>query len=331
MPAHFGKYNYAICRRLSRGASLSRDAAHQKISEDDDLLVNGNGHNGKGEKVKVKSKKNKKSNKNGSTNNHHDVDQQQLQDYQPVDFDRANEELNNYIATLRMLNVDVIELCPDENLNYDSVFIGDTAVTVNGLVLLCRPRNRLDEIKEVQQIIKSELNLPIIEINDETALLNGGDVLWTGREIFVGLSSETNESGARAVAAAFPEYSVTPVKVPPKDNLRLKAYVTMAGPDILCMNRSPEAQAMLRRMEREASFNYKLITVDDDRASNVLYLNGTLIHRNDLPNSVSILQEKIDYSRVPVKISELTKNNSYHGLDSLCLLVRKSNRIQTIV
>lgn len=310
MPAHFGKYNFAICRRLSRAATL-RDT-----NRNDPLLVDENGTNGKS-KNKRKSKDLKETEK-------------PIQ-YQPIDYERANEELNNYIATLRMLNIDVIELCPDENLHYDSVFIGDTAVTVNGLVLLCRPKNRLDEINEIKQIIKSQLNLPIIEINDETALLNGGDILWTGREIFVGLSNETNEAGARAVAAAFPEYSVTPVKVPPRDSLRLKSFVTMAGPDILCVNRSQDAQSILKRMEREASFNYKLIAVDDDQASNVLYLNGTLIHRNDLPDSVSILQEKIDYSRVPVKISELTKNNPYHGLDSLCLLVRKSHRIQTLV
>lgn len=316
MPAHFGKYNYAICRRLSRGAAFARDQANQSSAEG---LANGSSNG------KVSNKKNKSKTKDKS-------DKDKLSPaYEPTDFDLANEELNNYIATLRMLNVDVIELCPDDNLKYESVFIGDVAVTVNGLALLCRPRDRLDEVNEVKQIIKVELNLPIIEINDETALLNGGDVLWTGREIFVGLSNETNESGARAVAAAFPEFSVTPVKVPPKDNLRLKSYITMAGPDILCINRSQEAQSILRRMEREASYNYKLVTVDDEKASNVLYLNGTLIHRNDLPNSVSALQDKIDYSRVPVKISELTKNNPHHGLDSLCLLVRKSHRIQTIV
>lgn len=308
MPGHFGKYNFAICRRLSRSAVAKDLSQHEATT-----ATNGNG-------TSKKSKKKKDAKLEDS-----------ITAYQSVDYDRANEELNNYIATLRMLNIDVIELCPDDELSYDAVFIGDVAVTVNGLFLLCRPRNRLNEIKEVKQIVKSELNLPIIEINDETALLNGGDVLWTGREIFVGLSNETNEAGARAVAAAFPEYSVTPVKVPPKENLRLKSYVSMAGPDIICVNRSQEAQLMLKRMEREASFNYKLITVDDDQGSNVLYLNGTLVHRNDLLDSVAVLQEKIDYSRVPVKITELTRNHPHHGIDSLCLLVRKSHRIQTIV
>lgn len=37
--------------------------------------------------------------------------------------------------------------------------------------------------------------------------------LFTGREFFVGISEWTNEAGARAVAAAFPEYPCTPIKV----------------------------------------------------------------------------------------------------------------------
>lgn len=311
MPAHFSKYNYAICRRLSRSA-VAKVLAQSESNGIGGVL------NGNSKKSPKKSKKGVKTPENGAG-------------YKPIDFDCANEEMTSLIATLRMLNIDVVELCPDEDLGYDSIFVGDTAVTVNGLVLLCRPRNRLNEVKDVKQFIRNELNLPIIEINDETALLNGGDFLWTGREIFVGLSNETNEAGARAVAAAFPEYSVTPVKVPPKDNLRLKSYITMAGPDILCVNRSQEAQSMLKRMEREASFNYKLVTVDDEPGSNVLYVNGTLLHRNDLTDSVTTLQERIDYPRVPVKISQLIRNHPYHGIDSMCLLIRKSSRIQTIV
>lgn len=37
--------------------------------------------------------------------------------------------------------------------------------------------------------------------------------MFIGREFFVGLSHYTNEAGARAVAAAFPEYPCVPIKV----------------------------------------------------------------------------------------------------------------------
>jgi hypothetical protein len=42
------------------------------------------------------------------------------------------------------------------------------------------------------------------------------DSRFLGREFFVGISQWTNEAGARAVAAAFPEYPCTPIKVKPE-------------------------------------------------------------------------------------------------------------------
>lgn len=66
-----------------------------------------------------------------------------------------------------------------------------------------------------------------------------------GREIFVGVSQRTNLSGALAVASAFPEFYVTPINVPRKVP-HLKSCISMAGPDILCVGSSPEAQEILR-------------------------------------------------------------------------------------
>ena len=67
----------------------------------------------------------------------------------------------------------------------------------------------------------------------------------SGRELFVGLSQRTNESGARAVAAAFPEFPVTPIRIPNK-LLHLKSCLSMAGPDILCVSSTQESQEILR-------------------------------------------------------------------------------------
>ena len=46
----------------------------------------------------------------------------------------------------------------------------------------------------------------MVEITDDSATLDGGDVLFTGKEILVGLSSRTNYAGFRAVQEAFPGY-----------------------------------------------------------------------------------------------------------------------------
>ncbi|RWS26773.1 N(G):N(G)-dimethylarginine dimethylaminohydrolase 1-like protein, partial [Leptotrombidium deliense] len=168
--------------------------------------------------------------------------------------------------------------------------------------------------------IKKELNLPIVEIADPKATLDGGDVLFTGREFFVGISKRTNEAGACAVAAAFPEFPVTPIPVPNK-LLHLKACLSMAGPDIICVGLSPEAQTLIKNIEREATFRYTTLTVPDDAAANVLYINGTIVHRSEYPNSNDVFGERIDYPRKSCKLWEISKAQGL--LSCMSILVKK--------
>ncbi|CAH1968861.1 unnamed protein product [Acanthoscelides obtectus] len=246
-----------------------------------------------------------------------------------VELEEARRQHEAYVRLLRELGLDVIELPPDEALPL-CAFVEDSAVVCNGIALIARPgdANRIKEVETIRVVLKKELDLPIIEMSDTKARLDGGDVLFTGREFFVGLSQWTNEAGARAVAAAFPEYPCTPIKVPePK---HLKSYVTMGGPDLLCVGTGKEAQEVLKRMEREATYSYQTLTLPEDDAANVLYLNGTLVHRSieEIPLSFKIFGEKIDYPRRSVNISQLAKLSC--GLTSSCILVRRSRHIRNL-
>jgi len=64
----------------------------------------------------------------------------------------------------------------------------------------------------------------------------------------------------------------------------------MAGPDLLCIGVGKESQEVLKRMEREATFSYQTLTLPEDQAANVLYLNGTLVHRTpeEIPLSCKV-------------------------------------------
>lgn len=68
------------------------------------------------------------------------------------------------------------------------------------------------------------MDLPLVEIADPNAKLEGGDVLFTGKEFFVGISDFTNEAGARAVANAFPEFPCVPIKVSLQLNKQIHFY-----------------------------------------------------------------------------------------------------------
>ncbi|KAF5282692.1 hypothetical protein FQA39_LY17499 [Lamprigera yunnana] len=261
-----------------------------------------------------------------------------------VNLDEARKQHETYVRLLREIGLDVIELPPDESLP-ECVFVEDTAVVCNGTALITRPGSpqRVKEVETIRVVLKKELDLPIIEMSDPSAKLDGGDVLFTGREFFVGISDWTNEAGARAVAASFPEYPCTPIKVNKipiliwnKFNLQvsnkkhLKSLITVGGCDLLCVGSSKEAQDVLKRMEREATFGYQTLTLPEDEAANVLFLNGTLIHKSteEIPESFKVFANKIDYPRRSLNFSQLSKGSS--GLTSSCLLVRRLRHMRNL-
>ncbi|XP_023237902.1 N(G),N(G)-dimethylarginine dimethylaminohydrolase 1 [Centruroides vittatus] len=243
------------------------------------------------------------------------------------DLEEAKRQHEEYCHTLRNLGVDVIELPPDENLP-NCVFVEDTAIVCNGTALICRLNHpsRRKEVDIVRTIIRKELELPVVEIADAKATIEGGDVLFTGREFFVGLSSYTNEAGARALAAAFPEFPVTPVKV--SGEWRLKSFMSVAGPDIICVSAGQEAQGILKRIAREATFRYQTVTVPDDEASNCLFVNGTLIHPAEFPESTKVFEGKIDFSHMTLRTSELSKVGG--ALTRCSILIKKSKYIKKL-
>lgn len=64
----------------------------------------------------------------------------------------------------------------------------------------------------------------------------------------------------------------------------------MAGTDVLCVSKSKESQEILKRIEREATHTYTTLTLQEEQAANVLYINGTLIHRSveEIPLSATV-------------------------------------------
>ena len=70
----------------------------------------------------------------------------------PVDLELARRQHADLVAAVRGLNIDVLELPPDET-NALSIFTQDLAVVVNGIALMCRPVNstRKPEVGRLQK------------------------------------------------------------------------------------------------------------------------------------------------------------------------------------
>lgn len=253
-----------------------------------------------------------------------------------VDIDRARHEHETLVDALRRIGVDVVELPCDEK-HPDGLFVDDVAVVINGTALICNPPSiegrpsRQGELAVVRQVLRREIGLKIVEVESDKANVEGGDVLWTGREIFVGLSTRTNMLGAQSVGRAFPEYPTTIVHVNPPA-IHLKDYISMAGPEVMTVGKSEAAQKTFREIRNSGAIGYKYITVDEDAAANVIYANNVLLHlaNEQIPRGSAIYVNKIDYPRVGVAMCEPLKRG---GRLSSCVLlvnrIRHPKRIPT--
>ncbi|XP_052450485.1 N(G),N(G)-dimethylarginine dimethylaminohydrolase 1 isoform X2 [Carassius gibelio] len=162
-----------------------------------------------------------------------------------VDLLKVQKEYEEYVSVLKhRLGLEVLELPADDALP-DCVFVEDAAVVCGDTALVPRPGapSRRRETEAVKAAL-TQLGLNIVEMSDESATLDGGDVLFTGREFFVGLSKRTNQRGAEILADAFKDYAVS--TVPVRDALHLKSFCSMAGPGLIAIGSSEAAQKALK-------------------------------------------------------------------------------------
>ncbi|CAL1592713.1 unnamed protein product [Knipowitschia caucasica] len=244
-----------------------------------------------------------------------------------VDLQKARQEHAEYVEVMRSkLGLEVIELPSDEAMP-DCVFVEDAAVVCGATALITRPgsESRRPETKAMKEALK-KLGLTIVEMTDENATLDGGDVLFTGQEFFVGLSKRTNQKGAEILADAFKDYAVSTVAV--EEGLHLKSFCSMGGPGLILIGSSDHAQKALKIMQQMSDHRYDKLTVPDDLAANCIYMNlpdkgHVLLHSTAdmFPESVKVLEKLKDYTLIPV--SNLEKMKVDGALTCCSVLINK--------
>uniref|UniRef100_A0A0N5AUJ2 Dimethylargininase n=1 Tax=Syphacia muris TaxID=451379 RepID=A0A0N5AUJ2_9BILA len=246
-----------------------------------------------------------------------------------VDTCLIKKQLEDFAESLREAGTDIIELAPEESCLKQSLFVGDSAIIINGTALITRPKNPGSRAAEVSRIL-AELTWEVIEspatFNGKPVVLEGSDVLFTGKEIFVGIrSNSTNMEGAFVVGKTFPDFSVVPITLP--GNLPLKHYVALIAPDVLAIGSSKDASIVIHRIERQATFRYKTLTMERDGAVNFVNVNDHIIYRQDMPDA------KFQQLKDPVKLWSVTASELVAVADPIsrfCLLVRKLRSCKSI-
>jgi len=155
--------------------------------------------------------------------------------YPAVDVERARQQHAAYADVLRRNGVSV--RCLDFSHEHgDSCFIEDTAVVVDEVAVLTTmgAGHRREEPADVAPILGEYRR---VERLADGARLEGGDVLRTNKDVYVGLSARTNRAGVdelRRILAPH-GYRVTAVEV--LDGLHLKTACTALDSNTLLANR----------------------------------------------------------------------------------------------
>jgi dimethylargininase len=216
----------------------------------------------------------------------------------PIDFDVATYQHERYCNTLRELGASVVQLT--NNIEYaDSCFIEDTAIVLNEVAVLCSlgVPSRHNEVNEVRhELEKYRTVVPIMT----PATIEGGDVLRIGKTIFVGLSSRTNELGAKELARIVDEFGYTVIPVETRKSLHLKTACTAIDDETILMN--PEW------IDAKIFQGYKTIETPTEEpwGANVLRIGETVSIQAAFTRTIEIV-ERIAKRVVTIDTSELGK------------------------
>src|SRR5438128_3057065 len=153
---------------------------------------------------------------------------------QAIDVALAMQQHAAYEGFLRGQGARVISLPAEPDLP-DAVFVEDTAVVVDEVAVMTQPKldSRRREVPSVATALTPHRRLAFVT---GIATLEGGDVVWIGRTLYVGASERTNAAGIAQLGASLEPYNYQVRMVEVTGCLHLKSTVSYVGRNTLLAN-----------------------------------------------------------------------------------------------
>jgi dimethylargininase len=227
----------------------------------------------------------------------------------PIDLELACAQHCAYVNALKDLGCDVIELPAEVDLP-DSVFVEDTAFILSEVAVITRPGadSRKSETASISRALSPYIKLVYVR---EPATVDGGDVFVIGKNIYVGLSTRSNQTAIDQLNELLGTYGYTVTGVELHDCLHLKSAVTRVDDKTLLINKNWVDESHFE--------NFDLIEIDPSEpfAANCLPIGDSIIFPTAFPKTRAKLEEK-GYNLVTVDVSELAKAE---GAVTCCSLI----------
>jgi dimethylargininase len=230
-------------------------------------------------------------------------------DRTPINLDIARAQHQEYIRALADLGCQVIELDEEPDLP-DSVFVEDTAFILDEVAVITRPGadSRKPEIDSIIQALTPYL--PLIHVT-EPATVDGGDVLALGKNIYVGLSTRSNQAALDQLQNALGQYGYKVTGVEMHDCLHLKTALTKVDDRTVLINPNWVDTSHFK------DFTWIEVDAEEPFAANCLPVNGKIIYPTSFPKTRAKLESR-GYTIQPVSVDELAKAE---GAVTCCSLI----------
>lgn len=227
----------------------------------------------------------------------------------PIDLDVARAQHEEYVNALASLGCQVIEL-PEEPDLPDSVFVEDTAFILPEVAVITRPG--ADSRKpETESIIRAlSPHRPLVHVT-EPGTVDGGDVLVLGKNIYIGISTRSNDSAVRQLQELLAKYGYTVTAVEMHDCLHLKTALTKVDDKTLLINPNWVDTSHFK------GFDWIEVDPSEPFAANCLPVGDGIIFPTAFPKTKQRLEQK-GYKIQAVNVAELAKAE---GAVTCCSLV----------
>jgi len=227
------------------------------------------------------------------------------------DYKTALKQHEAYLEAMRKSGVQITLL--EANNEYpDSCFVEDIALCTKRNAIITRPgagsRRGEAQLPDVKSALEKFYdNIDIIE---EPGTVEAGDIMMAGAHFFIGLSTRTNEEGAKQVIRLVEKFGFSGSVVELHEMLHLKtglAYVE--NNNLLVCSEFVDHPAF-------RCFNRIEVDPDEAYAANCVWVNGNIIFPEGYPKTQAKL-ENLGYPVLPVDTSEFRKIDG--GLSCLSL------------
>ncbi len=224
------------------------------------------------------------------------------------DIQLAREQHRQYCLTLERLGLDLIVLEALDEFP-DAHFIEDVAIVWPEFAIITRPgaASRCDEIIHIRSTVEQYREIYAIA---PPGTVDGGDVLVIDQQVFVGISTRTNQAGYEQVKAIVEIQGYCCTAVPLATGLHLKSSVNyMGGNGIL-------VTAALADDAAWATFDRTVVPLGEEYAANTLLINEYLLTPDGFPGTLDLIAQT-NRSIITLPMSEMMKMDG--GLTCLSL------------